>query len=685
MGSFICGVKQPKELRDQPAALRSYEKLVDTAAGLVEKDTEEAENSPSLQELLLPPTIGARVPQFPAKVAKFSLSYSIDCLEGWVKQPSPCCAAASVAGAWNAATGLLRSDSAALSHADVLRLYVEHFAKRLATKSGAFERRLGAALAPVLTDIEGRLRERGTPLDGKERLKRADQLQLLYDLVSETVRSARARASRHVLCEADVPTLPGEPMSEAPPPTAWKLSDSSSEAAIGSHLSSIPAEYQAAPAYERLWELYQKQIVLDNKGAPEAHAEELPHADLDDMEDVVDVAMAPKMSAAACAEDEEAGEAEDIEGSKPAAVAAMEAAEDPDAAAKGGVVLEFDFSGPGKKKKRRAPPKALARRLEAVKACKPIGVAEAVGAVGLEDGDVEAQGACLEDEIEAEEDASVRPTWQAGLWKDDFLDILRFKGGLARLTHPTKPSTAPIGNWSILLAVKALQEARVVQGASAPAGDGSSSSAELESAFAWLPGAVSARGLVGRGKPRWPGSKEARERGTFAGLRHDDEPAVREQAWALLRAEFMSPGSALIFHLKNHYALVFALREWEEEALGTDDDSAPTVGAAASAIPGPAVAAGSVPLAVPVEAWAPLPSEAPTSVLGSFSSSSSASAARGACVVTSTAPPRRRRLVRQLLTARRGQRPSVWMDFEEAVETMLSWDDYKIINVQRRV
>ena len=41
-----------------------------------------------------------------------------------------------------------------------------------------------------------------------------------------------------------------------------------------------------------------------------------------------------------------------------------------------------------------------------------------------------------------------------------------------------------------------------------------------------------------------------------------------------------------------------------------------------------------------------------------------------------------RRLVRQLLTARRGQRPSVWLDFEDAVQTMLGWEGYKIIQVQ---
>lgn len=67
----------------------------------------------------------------------------------------------------------------------------------------------------------------------------------------------------------------------------------------------------------------------------------------------------------------------------------------------------------------------------------------------------------------------------------------------------------------------------------------------------------------------------------------------------------------LLFHLKNHYALIFALREWVEEASG--------------------------------------------------------------------------RVVRQLLTARKGQRPVAWVDFSEARDTMLMWEGYKIMAVSSRV
>ena len=73
----------------------------------------------------------------------------------------------------------------------------------------------------------------------------------------------------------------------------------------------------------------------------------------------------------------------------------------------------------------------------------------------------------------------------------------------------------------------------------------------------------------------------------------------------IIRSAFCTNNQVLLFHLKNHYALIFAIREYVEDNNNK----------------------------------------------------------------------------RQLLTARRGQRPISWIDFEEARETMLRWEGYKIIAI----
>ena len=69
--------------------------------------------------------------------------------------------------------------------------------------------------------------------------------------------------------------------------------------------------------------------------------------------------------------------------------------------------------------------------------------------------------------------------------------------------------------------------------------------------------------------------------------------------WTELWREFSRPKTAIIFHLKNHYAMIFALREWVDTTTGE--------------------------------------------------------------------------AVRQLLTARKGQRPTAWIDWMEARATMIGW------------
>ena len=88
------------------------------------QDTAAVETGAGLMALLLPtgapPSAAgaaAELPSDPARFRRFALAYSPAALAGWAKQRSPACAAASVAGAWNALLRLPRDHPRAQSQA----------------------------------------------------------------------------------------------------------------------------------------------------------------------------------------------------------------------------------------------------------------------------------------------------------------------------------------------------------------------------------------------------------------------------------------------------------------------------------------------------------------------------------------------------------------------------------------
>lgn len=91
----------------------------------------------------------------------------------------------------------------------------------------------------------------------------------------------------------------------------------------------------------------------------------------------------------------------------------------------------------------------------------------------------------------------------------------------------------------------------------------------------------------------------------------DDSQEAITQQWNALKNAFSRPTSVLLFHLTNHYALVYAWREWQEK----QSDAL--------------------------------------------------------------------RIRRQILTARKGQKPTAWLDFDEVRSIMLSWSGYHILELQR--
>jgi hypothetical protein len=114
---------------------------------------------------------------------------------------------------------------------------------------------------------------------------------------------------------------------------------------------------------------------------------------------------------------------------------------------------------------------------------------------------------------------------------------------------------------------------------------------------------------------------------------------------SLCRAAFNHPHTVILFHLKNHYALVFALREWT------------------TATPHPH--------AHPVAEAGPESASATTA----STDGTPAQEVKGEGVAGTGC------VRRQILTARKGQRPTAWMDFEEVRETMLLWAGYKMIAI----
>ena len=87
-----------------------------------------------------------------------------------------------------------------------------------------------------------------------------------------------------------------------------------------------------------------------------------------------------------------------------------------------------------------------------------------------------------------------------------------------------------------------------------------------------------------------------------------DKASTIGKQWIQFREAFGRQDAALLFHLTNHYALIYAVREW----TNTDGTA-----------------------------------------------------------------------VRQILTTRRGQRPTVWMDWAEVRDIVIKWAGYKVIIVER--
>jgi len=187
--------------------------------------------------------------------------------------------------------------------------------------------------------------------------------------------------------------------------------------------------------------------------------------------------------------------------------------------------------------------------------------------------------------------------------------LFNVMAGLAKLEGRAKPSTSFFGNKDVLSCVGLLSETRVARGLSPVA-------VRAVACMGKSPAGKGSGAVLGKGPPG------------YQRVRAGDGPdAVRAQ-WEAVKAWLTRPGTVLLLHLTNHYAPVYAYREW-----WTDE-----------AEPGPGVR-------VPEEGES-LPG-----------------------VMTT--------IVRQVLTARKGQRPTAWIDFEDLRSILCGWEGYKLMLLER--
>ena len=133
----------------------------------IEKDTDEAEDVVDLLALVLPKNnehLTARL---------FGVAFNSDVFRAWVKQPSPCCGAASVAGAINAITNTHRNNESALNYTHIIKIYGHLFEDAIRKKTQSFNRKLGCcsdeSIDSFITGpLAAQLQESGKEIGGKK-------------------------------------------------------------------------------------------------------------------------------------------------------------------------------------------------------------------------------------------------------------------------------------------------------------------------------------------------------------------------------------------------------------------------------------------------------------------------------------------------------------------------------------
>ena len=529
-------------------------------------DDEEASSSwEALRSTLLPPD-GMSLPTTAAGTFSpaFALLVNGRALNAWVKQPSPSCAAAVVAGAWNAlvcADG--RRDARAMSTRDVLDAMALGAERALERKKARFARLLGVT-SESFDAFERAVLERiardpsGATLGGRSKADPAMRRAAVMRLVEETATSGGATE--------DAVSADGRKNGREDETDVDNFSRPSAFAAVAALLREEEQALAAASVNENAPPSAPDRLETTNVAATSIQRKNK------NARDVFVVDAAEEKGVGATSKNKKKTRFPRRLGPPSAAFGGRSLASVGDAG-------EGDDGVPKKNKDARAETDAE------------------TDATAADDDDAAEDDVDVDIDVDVDVDPRGTTKTTGWAWRADLWDVFKRRGGLEKLRRD-KPSTAAFGNAEVMRAFLKLAERA------------SDESCREKVAF-------SARVAFGvKTKTR-----TNLEYAVSKHVKNDDlntEALETADSWASLRSLFSKKGTFLVSHHGNHYAPVYALRERRE--IGVDENA-------------------------------------------------------GAETETET---------REMLTARRGQRPSVWIPWEEARATMRRWNGYGIMAFERR-
>lgn len=464
----------------------------------IEQDSADVEDIANLQAFCYPSG------DVLSKTMTFGVSYKKNIFDAWVKQPSPCCGAASIAGSINSLLRLHRSSEKAFNHMDILQVYKLLWIKKIHQKFISFERKVGfntteKFFTPFATIMEPLVNEAKA---SNNKSTASSKRKVLLSAIEKFLGTQPASSN-------DANVLPADVTPEGIEKEAFKSFISQLRTSLTASLSNNNANNDDKNEDDEE-NAGDDVLVTDNAASKAAVGGLQASSSLNNMP----------------VENESA---------------------DKDAAA---------VTGGGGFKNLKA---AINQKRKALKKG---------GIAG--DGDEEAGGSTNDE------------TWIV----DDLNELLKAIAGYNSLNASPYPNTAPIGNVSAIQAVE--------------------QTADLAGFGTFL------KGKLFMGKRTGTSLKTSRMDVPLS--TRDDEELITSQ-WNALKNMFSRPDSCVLFHLTNHYTIIYAIREW---------------------------------------------------------------------IIVNPSPsnPSQTDVVRQVCCARKGQRPTVWIDFTECREIMLGWDGYKMMSVQ---